>query len=187
MAGYHPWFCYSITIDPAVSKEDHYSHLFLNGQKSVTSRDRDAFDALLPNLPAPRPLDQILGELRQNLNTFPNAMLGEVGLDRSFRVPYDFDAKPRKLTPFTVPLSHQLTILEAQLDIAIELGRNVSVHSVKSQQATVDLLDRLHKKHGDSFYRVSIDMHSCGLSSETWRTIEVMLITIMHAEYSTAN
>lgn len=100
-------------------------------------------------------------------------MVGEIGLDRSFHVPYDYDATPRKLTPFSVPLDHQLALLEAQLDIAIEFGRNASIHSVKSQQATVDLLDRMHKKHGDAFYRISIDMHSCGFSKETWKAVEV--------------
>lgn len=177
-AGYHPWFSHFIATDPTITKEEHYRCLFLNQSGSPTPEQCNALDALLGSLPAPRPLVQILDELRQNFITFPTAMLGEVGLDRSFHVPYNYDTSPRKLTPFTVPLGHQLAILEAQIDIAIELGRNVSVHSVKSQQATVDLLSRLHKKHGDSFYRISIDMHSCGFSPETWKSIEVIQIII---------
>lgn len=134
---------------------------------------QEIFKEILPHLPEPRAIDEVLNELRQNLNYFPDAMVGEVGLDRSFHVPYDFDATPRKLTPFSVPFDHQLALLEAQLDIAIEFGRNASLHSVKSQQATVNLLDRLHKKHGDAFYRISIDMHGCGFSKETWKAVEV--------------
>lgn len=172
-AGYHPWFSHFVATDSTISKEDHYKRLFLDSQKTIKPEHHEAFNNLLPNLPAPRPLNEVLDELRQNLNNFPNAMVGEVGLDRSFHVPYDYDAIPRQLTPFTVPLHHQLAILEGQLDLAVELGRNVSLHSVKSQQATVDLLHRLDKKHGDLFYRISIDMHSCGLSPETWKTIEV--------------
>ncbi|XP_006454133.1 hypothetical protein AGABI2DRAFT_189440 [Agaricus bisporus var. bisporus H97] len=170
--GYHPWFSHFITTDPTISKEEHYNRLFLDHSSEPTSEQRDALNVLLGLLPTPRLLVHILDELRQNLAAFPHAMLGEVGLDRSFHVPYNFDASPRRLTPFTVPLDHQLVILEAQLDIAIELGRNASIHSVKSQQATIDLLSRLHKKHGDSFYRISIDMHSCGFSPETWKSIE---------------
>ena len=113
--------------------------------------------------------------MRRNLSIFPNAMVGEVGMDRSFRVPFDFYEKPRRRTPFTVPIDHQITILEAQLDLAIELNRNVSIHTVHVQQATVDLLNRLAKKHGDSFYRISVNLHSCALSSETWRSIEVRM------------
>lgn len=175
LTGYHPWFSHCITLDSSLPKEDHYRRLFLDVQKTVTLEHQTIFDDILPNLPLPRSLNDILEEMRHNLNIFPNAMVGEVGMDRSFRVPYNFYERPRRCTPFTVPIDHQITILEAQLDLAIELKRNVSIHSVHLQQATVDLLDRLAKKHGDSFYRISVDLHSCALSSETWRSIEVRM------------
>jgi Tat protein secretion system quality control protein TatD with DNase activity len=111
-------------------------------------------------------------ELRRNLEAFPHAMLGEVGLDRSFRVPFDYLASPRQLTPFVIPLHHQLVILEAQLDLAVELGRNVSLHSVKSQLYTIELLQRMQQKYLDGWSRINIDMHSCGLSPDMWRDIE---------------
>lgn len=138
--------------------------------------DYVAFDTLLPLLPDPRPLEDVLTELRDNLKLFPNAMLGEVGLDRLFRVPYSYHASPRKLTPFTVPLEHQLAILEAQLDLAVELQRNISIHSVKAQAVTMDLLSKMHKKHGMKWNKISVDMHSCGLSPETWRQLQVGFI-----------
>lgn len=101
-------------------------------------------------------------------------MVGEVGLDRAFRVPVDYYASPRVLTSFSIPLEHQLTLLEAQLELAVELGRNVSIHSVKAQQATTDLLAKMKKKHGAEIWnRISVDMHSCGLSPQTWRDLEV--------------
>ncbi|KAJ3573544.1 hypothetical protein NP233_g2364 [Leucocoprinus birnbaumii] len=170
--GYHPWFSHSIALDPSLSKEDHYKKLFLDAQKTVTPDHERSFTTILPTLSQPRPLNDILDEMRHNLNTLPDAMVGEVGMDRSFHVPFDFHERPRKRTPFNVPVDHQVAVLEAQLDLAIELGRNVSIHSVHLQQATAELLDRLAKKHGDKFYRISIDLHSCGLSPETWRSIE---------------
>ena len=101
-------------------------------------------------------------------------MLGEVGLDRIFRVPVDYFASPRVLMPFQIPLAHQLEVLEAQMDLAAELGRNISMHSVKSQQATVEVLDRMKQKHGsEKWNRISVDQHSCGLSAQTWRDLEV--------------
>lgn len=113
--------------------------------------------------------------LRDNLTEFPNAMLGEVGLDRSFRIPWSLDSNiQRKLSDFTVSLEHQLHILEAQLQLAVELKRNVSFHSVKAQQATLQLVDRMSKQHGERWDMISLDMHSCGLSPETWITLEVM-------------
>ena len=55
-------------------------------------------------------------------------MLGEVGLDRSARIPIDYHAAQRKLSPFTIPFDHQLAILEAQMSIAVEMRRNISLH-----------------------------------------------------------
>ncbi|KAG8902936.1 hypothetical protein FRB99_003930, partial [Tulasnella sp. 403] len=67
---------------------------------------------------------------------------------------------------------HQLAILEAQIDVAIELRRSVSLHSVKAQQVTIELLKRLKEKHGRDFGAINIDFHSCGFSSEVWKMIE---------------
>ena len=131
------------------------------------------FATLLANLPNPRLLSEVLLELKQNLSEFPSAMLGEVGLDRVFRVPLDYFAKPRHLTAFTIPLAHQVAILEAQMKVAVELGRNISLHSVKSHQATLELLSRMKTKYGEKWNRISVDMHSCGFNPQVWKDIEV--------------
>lgn len=138
----------------------------------VSPKDISAFNKLLSLLPDPIPLEHILLDLRHNLEAFPQAMLGEVGMDRVFRIPFDYHAERRELTPFTVPFEHQLAILEAQLDLAVELRRNVSIHSVKSQLATSQLLAKMKAKHLDNWSKISIDLHSCGLSPESWRDIE---------------
>ncbi|KAG6873214.1 hypothetical protein C0995_001568 [Termitomyces sp. Mi166 len=166
--GYHPWFSYRISVSPLISKDDHYRSLFLNSP-SPPEDHITAFEKLLPLLPDPVSLTDALMELRRNLEAFPEAMLGEVGLDRVFRVPYNFYAEQRHLTPFVVPFDHQLTILEAQINLAVELGRNISLHSVKCQLGTVDLLDRMKTKHGDKWSCINLDLHSCGVSPETWR------------------
>lgn len=169
--GYHPWFSYRISISPPTSKDEHYRNLFLNSPSS-TEHNITIFKQLLPLLPDPIPLTDVLVELRRNLEAFPGAMLGEVGLDRVFRVPYNSSTEQRRLTPFSVPFDHQLTILEAQIDLAVELGRNISFHSVKCQLGTIDLLDRMKVKHRDKWLRINIDLHSCGVSPETWRDVE---------------
>ncbi|KAJ3573541.1 hypothetical protein NP233_g2363 [Leucocoprinus birnbaumii] len=92
--------------------------------ESITPEIQAAFDRLLPLLPPPRSLSEIVVEIRQNLISIPHAMVGEVGLDESFHIFYNYDADPREPTPFTVPLEHQLSIIEAQIDLAVELGRN---------------------------------------------------------------
>lgn len=82
-------------------------------------------------------------------------MLGEVGLDASARLRWPIEARGiweemygkgrkdrepepegeeseewKRLTPFKVPISHQRAIVEAQMEVAIELGINISFHSV---------------------------------------------------------
>jgi Tat protein secretion system quality control protein TatD with DNase activity len=152
-----------------VAKEDHYKSLF------SPSNDDEAriLEDLMNILPEPLILGDIVQEVRRNLEAFPQSFLGEVGLDRSYRVAYDYFASPRKLTPFTVPIDHQLAILHAQIDVAVDLGRNVSLHSVKSQQATMDLLSQLRVKHGEKFDKISLDMHSCGFSPPMWKDVQV--------------
>lgn len=114
-------------------------------------------ETLLPFLPDPTPLQPLLHTLRQNLVRFLDegrlTMLGEVGLDASARLRWPVEARGiweemygkgrkelepapgegeewKRLTPFKVPIAHQRAVLEAQMEIAIELGVNISFHSV---------------------------------------------------------
>ena len=167
--GYHPWFSHWITLLPTHSKEDHYRQLF----PISTKEESEAFEKLLLSLPDPITLESVLLDLRHNLQSFPLAILGEVGIDRSFHVPFDYFTSPRVRSPFMIPLEHQLSILEAQLNLAVELQRNVSLHSVKCQLNTVQLFDRMYDTHGENWKSINIDIHSCSLSTQTWRNIEV--------------
>lgn len=185
LTGYHPWFTHWIAVRPFSSKEEHYRSLFLNATLPAGQETLDAFQRLLCFLPDPLPLSDVLSSIRSNLTSFPHAMLGEVGMDRICRIPYTHPAPipyasshnegTRELSPFTIPLDHQLAILEAQLDVAVELRRNVSLHSVKSQEATVKLFKRMKEKHGSRWTEISVDLHSCTLSASTLRDIQVML------------
>jgi Tat protein secretion system quality control protein TatD with DNase activity len=132
-----------------------------------------AFEKVLGNQPEPRLFNDILSEVRKNLLDFPNALVGEIGLDRAVRIPYDYDATPRILTRFTIPFEHQLKIFEAQLELAVEMRRNVSMHCVKAHDATTQVFERMAKRFGDKFWDVSVDLHSCGVSPQVWRDIEV--------------
>ena len=101
-------------------------------------------------------------------------MLGEVGLDGGFRIYLDYFASPRHRTTFTIPLAHQVAILEAQIEVAVELGKNISMHSVRCEQATLELFDKMKRKFGEEKWnRISVDIHSCGFNPQTWRDMEV--------------
>ncbi|KAF8971729.1 TatD DNase family Scn1 [Flammula alnicola] len=184
--GYHPWFSHLISTTSSAEditasssssyKEQHYRKLFLQNnnptEEHVDNDLEEQFQKLIATLPEPRPLSSILAELRANLTAFSTAMLGEVGLDRAFRVPIDYFTSPRILTSFTIPLTHQIAVLQPQMELAVELGRNISIHSVKSQQVTLDLLTAMKRKFSERWNRISVDMHSCGFSAQTWRDAE---------------
>ena len=185
MAGYHPWFTHliSTTSDP-ISKNEHYRSLFLPGsvgnneKTNISPPPTDSlesqFATLLPYLPNPRPLSEVIVELRRNLSDFPASMLGEVGLDGGFRIYLDYFASPRHRTTFTIPLAHQVAILEARIEVAVELGKNISMHSVRCEQATLELFDKMKRKFGEEKWnRISVDIHSCGFNPQTWRDMEV--------------
>jgi Tat protein secretion system quality control protein TatD with DNase activity len=191
--GYHPWWVHRISLHaPAGTIPDHASHyraLFLPSSSSPSqppnSELERAFARLLPTLPQPIPLADILADVRARLIEFPTAMLGEVGIDRAARIPFagadvseerndnDDNGGHRTLSPFSTPFAHQLTILESQLALAVELRRNVSLHSVKSSAQTCTLFDNMAAKYGAAWFAISVDVHSCTLSPEVWRDIEV--------------
>lgn len=153
--GYHPWFVHFISTDVNESSKDHYRRLF------QAEKAKDELEELLPGLPDPIPLSLILSTLRTNLERYPKAILGEVGVDRAFRLPKDpkgwtrepddlannhtLALRDRPLTNLNTPIQHQLHIIKEQFTIAIELGRSVSLHSVRAGGATVTLLDDLKK------------------------------------------
>lgn len=156
--GYHPWFTHRYALsDPAPPKEDHYRSIFFPSRtKPPSERNEAVLTMLLPYLPDPLPLGPLLDKLRRNISRSRGegrlTMLGEVGLDggarmrwpRSARHLYEEKHTPSaddgveaddewtRLTPFKVAMSHQRAIVEAQLEIAIELGVNVSFHSVSA-------------------------------------------------------
>ncbi|OLL22348.1 Cut9-interacting protein scn1 [Neolecta irregularis DAH-3] len=45
-------------------------------------------DKFIDMLPAPISFQEHLEEMRRNLKTYPSAFVGEIGLDRSFRIPH---------------------------------------------------------------------------------------------------
>lgn len=147
--GWHPWFSHQIYIETeydgaeslsAQQKRAHYRSV-LAPQPGESSEDED----FLKSLPDPSPLGHFLSQTRDYLNRYPTALIGEVGLDKSFRIPFAWQAgdaarrdtsltpggrEGRRLSPYRVQLDHQKKILLAQLRLAGEMGRAVSVHGV---------------------------------------------------------
>ncbi len=165
--GWHPWFSYQIyddreqAPDVAPDPRDHYRRVLIPGPKD---------EKFLDSLPQPRRLSEFLAQTEERLRQHPFALVGEVGLDRAFRLPVDGFRPPspgptvtkkeqeeqsytpgaregRPLSPYRVSMDHQKVILKAQLQLAGKLSRAVSIHSVQAHGVVIEVLQELWTGH----------------------------------------
>ncbi|ANB15337.1 hypothetical protein AWJ20_2964 [Sugiyamaella lignohabitans] len=165
--GYHPWYSHRLYIgsEPS-SKQEHY-------QKVLNPVPPKEF---IDMLPAPHSLDSHLQKIRSLLIKHPHALVGEIGLDKSFRLPEtnqiddpSAETPKKKLSQYRVDLEHQTAIFESILEIAAELQRSVSVHGVNCHNAVYSsIVKRLGRPENTS----NICLHSYSGSAEflasTW-------------------
>ncbi|EKG13999.1 Deoxyribonuclease TatD-related protein [Macrophomina phaseolina MS6] len=160
--GWHPWFSHQMYNDDLLAgktkldedgKIAHY--------KRVLSPSPENRDFIL-SLPDPRPFSDFLVQTRRFLERYPLALVGEIGLDKSFRIPYawmpeahdnrDDSLTPggregRGLSPYVVSMAHQKKILTAQLNMAGEMRRAVSVHGVQAHGILFETIRATWKGH----------------------------------------
>ncbi|KAF5023024.1 hypothetical protein F66182_4908 [Fusarium sp. NRRL 66182] len=167
VAGYgrHPWFSHELfddlkdsptyvhSEDTEKAKERHY--------KAILSPSPED-PAFWRDLPVPIALSSFIAETKARLLADPIAMVGEIGLDKPFRLPMQWQdgenpgsdptrtpggRQRRRLSPFRVQISHQRAVFMAHLKLAGELGRAVSVHGVQVHGILYDCLTESWKGH----------------------------------------
>jgi Tat protein secretion system quality control protein TatD with DNase activity len=162
--GWHPWFSYQLYDDqehevkPTPSPSGHYRNVL------IPQPD----ESFVESLPSPQPLSDFLAQTEERLRQHPYALVGEVGLDRAFRLPVGGFVSPppgpsggseenrsytpgsregRPLSPYRVNMDHQKAILKAQFQLAGKLQRPVSVHSVQAHGVVFELLQGMWAGH----------------------------------------
>ncbi|KAF4337118.1 Cut9-interacting scn1 [Fusarium beomiforme] len=166
IAGYgrHPWFSHELyddllesatyipSGDVEAAKAKHY--------KAVLSPPPED-PAFWRDLPVPIALSKFIAETRERLLEDPFAMVGEIGLDKPFRLPMQWPAPKPELDPARTPggrqrrplsqhrinISHQKAVFMAHLKMAGELERPVSVHGVQVHGILYDALTECWKGH----------------------------------------
>lgn len=174
--GWHPWFSHQMYFDEDLdcknidnqgqgiltsdAKLAHYQSVLSPTPQISNEETRQA----LLSLPDPMPFSHFLAQTRAHLRHHTYALIGEVGLDRAFRIPYAWvegddlwsrrdptltpgGREGRRLTPFRCDAKHQKKILKAQLQLAAEMGRAVSLHGVAAHGLLFEALQELWKGH----------------------------------------
>ncbi|EAQ88232.1 hypothetical protein CHGG_04851 [Chaetomium globosum CBS 148.51] len=91
--GWHPWFSYQLYDDTetsTASPETTDQHKTQHYRSVLSPQPDDAFIASLPN---PIPLSSFLADTRQRVLDAGTALVGEVGLDKAFRLPWPWGIK----------------------------------------------------------------------------------------------
>lgn len=165
--GWHPWFSHQLYDDtaeaggggtcdasapPAERKAKHYSAVL----SPVPDGD------FIASLPDPLPLSKFVDETRRRVLDAGVALIGEVGLDKAFRLPWPWSPaeqsqrderltpggrEGRTLSPHHVRMAHQVQVLKAQLRLAGELGVAASIHGVQAHGVLFAALESLWKGH----------------------------------------
>jgi Tat protein secretion system quality control protein TatD with DNase activity len=171
--GWHPWFSHQMYIDEDSDKQTgqqssltgdakikHYQTVLQPSRDTLSDEDCQTF----LSLPDPTPFSVFLAQTRQHLERYPHALIGEIGLDRSFRIPESWTdnqdlwaqrnhsltpggREGRRLTPFRCSPAHQKQICKLQLQLAASMGRGVSVHGVQAHGLVFEVLQDLWKGH----------------------------------------
>ncbi|KAF4999932.1 hypothetical protein FGRMN_2170 [Fusarium graminum] len=166
VAGYgrHPWFCHELfddsSEDPTYVPSQDVQAAKAKHYKAVLSPAPED-PAFWRDLPVPIALSTFIAETRARLIEDPFAMIGEIGLDKPFRLPMQWtDPRPerdptrtpggrerRQLSQHRISIPHQKAVFMAHLKLAGELGRAVSVHGVQVHGILYDALSESWKGH----------------------------------------
>lgn len=151
--GVHPWFSHWFSLGEAQNKSEHYRQVLRGPDEEISD--------ILDDLPDPQTLEDYIS---QEFEPERVACIGEVGLDRSFRIPRTKSSSiSNGLTHLRVTIEHQEAVLERFLHLAETHRKPVSLHVVQCQGRALEYCSRYLKTS-------KLCLHSYSGSPETLRT-----------------
>jgi Tat protein secretion system quality control protein TatD with DNase activity len=165
--GWHPWFSHLLYDDSA----DTPTYRPTSGSGADNAAKQAHYNAVLQpepspdfvaSLPTPVAVSTFLKETESRLSASPHALVGEIGVDKAFRLPEPWNPSEhadrdstltpggregRHLSTHRVRIEHQRDILAAQLRLAAQTRRAVSVHGVQAHGVLHDTLAATWKGH----------------------------------------
>jgi len=160
--GWHPWFSHQLFDESNYEGKDQLDEEERIAHYQAVLHPKPEDKEFLLALPEPSPLSTFLQDTKDRLARYPLALVGEIGLDRTFRIPQAWppehheqrdDAltpggrEGRRLSPYRVDMEHQKKVLKAQLRLAGKLGRAVSIHGVQAHGILFETLQETWKGH----------------------------------------
>lgn len=132
--GYHPWFTHLVYVDE--NKKDKYDHY----RSVLVPCPTDEF---IDQLPDPQPFSDYLEKMHDYLSNNVYAIVGELGLDKVFKLPHPPLCPGQKgsLSQYKVNIDHQVKIFTLQLKMAVNLSRPLSIHSVQTASLMFDTIN----------------------------------------------
>jgi Tat protein secretion system quality control protein TatD with DNase activity len=163
--GWHPWFSHQLYDDTnehfEIADADLQDFKVWHYQSVLQPKPVDI--EFINALPQPRSLADFIAQTNSYLDHHPVGLVGEIGLDKSFRLPVpaaetqslSIDVptptpggrEGRKLSPYKVSIEHQKIIFKAQLRLAGTKNRPVSVHDVQAHGVILETMKETWKGH----------------------------------------
>ncbi|KAI8993210.1 hypothetical protein BDB01DRAFT_716286 [Pilobolus umbonatus] len=134
--GIHPWFSHQLSVNKNTTdnKDTHYF--------SILKGPEEEIQGLIVDLQPPIAYSIWYNDLRARLMEHPEALVGEVGVDRAARLLPGGGVEWHGVKPTNVQcaVEHQMAVLDIQLNLARELKRAASIHCVQGQGNLFDYL-----------------------------------------------
>ena len=160
--GWHPWFSHQLFDEFDYAGKDRLDEEERIGHYQAVLHPKPEDKEFLLALPEPTSLSAFLQETKDRLARYPLALVGEIGLDKTFRIPEAWlpehheqrkdeltpgGREGRRLSPYRVDMEHQKKVLKAQLRLAGKFGRAVSIHGVQAHGILFETLQETWKGH----------------------------------------